>query len=238
MCGRFTLHTPRDCIRAALAVERDSAVPEQAFNRYNIAPSQTVAAVRASPVDGVRELVALHWGLIPSWAKEAQSGYQMINARAETVAEKPAFRTAFRSRRCLIPADGFFEWQSLPGERAKQPWYMSRSDGQPFAFAGLWECWEPRDGNGQPIESCTIIVTSANELVSSIHDRMPVILDPGDYQLWLDPANRDSQVLSGLLRPYPAQSMAARPVSRRVNSPSNDSSDCIEPIAPTPEGDG
>lgn len=175
------LHTPRDRIIERFRIARDLATLDALFARYNIAPSQSVAAIRVLSGEEGRELVSLRWGLIPHWAKEAKSEYSTINARAETVAEKPTFRAAFRRRRCLIPADGFFEWSPTPDGTGKQPWYVTRKDGGLFAFAGLLERWEPADGmEGQAVDSCTIIVTEANDLLRRIHDRMPVILDPAD----------------------------------------------------------
>jgi len=199
-------------------------VPELA-PRFNIAPTQAVAAVRAR-ADGRRELVALTWGLIPSWSKDRVIGGRMINARAETVAEKPAFRAALRARRCLVLADGFYEWQQL-GTR-KQPHHIRMRDGRPFAFAGLWERWTPPDGD--PVESCTIITTVPNEVVAPIHDRMPVILAPADLDRWLDPSSRDPAAVAALLRPYPAGDMTAYPVSLRVNSPGADDPSCVVPL--------
>lgn len=229
MCGRYTLHVPRARIIERFRIARDLTSQENLFERYNIAPAQKVAAVRIA-LDGVRELVALRWGLVPHWAKEARSEYSMINARAETVAEKPAFRSAFRHRRCLIPADGFYEWQVRPGSKLKQPWYIRLKDGELFAFAGLWERWEPRAGaEGEPVESCTILVTDANELVRPIHDRMPVILDPADYETWLNPT-RDPEALRALLKPYPAPAMIAWKIGTRVNNPRNDDPACLEAV--------
>lgn len=226
MCGRYSLHTPRAKIIEKFHIGRD-LVPESLLGRYNIAPSQPVAAVRVA-ADGIRELVALRWGLIPHWAKEAKLEYSTINARAETAAEKPAFRSAFRYRRCLIPVDGFYEWQLRPQAKLKQPWYICRQDGEVFAFAGLWERWQSQE---ESIESCTILVTDANELLCSIHDRMPVILDPLDYELWLDPSQHDPKLLKSLLKPYPASLMTAWKVSLRVNNPQNDDPACLEPAA-------
>lgn len=227
MCGRYTLKTPRDQILERFHIARD-LLPQDLLGRYNIAPSQLVAAVRIGS-GGVRELVPLRWGLVPPWAKEEKTGYSMINARAESVATKPAFRDAFRRRRCLIPADGFYEWQLRPGSKLKQPWYFQLKDGEPFAFAGLWERWEPRSGRaGEPVESCTILVTDANELVHPIHDRMPVILDPVGCETWLDPGY-DSSALQALLKPYPAHAMTAWKVGTRVNNPRNDDLACLEP---------
>ena len=160
----------------------------------------------------------LHWGLVPSWADDPKIGNRMINARAETAADKPSFRTAMRRRRCLIVADGFYEWQTI-GKR-RQPMYIHMRDGRPFAFAGLWESWEGADHSA--LESCTILTTSANDLVRPIHDRMPVIIAPADYARWLDPAVQQAEPILPLLRPYPAEEMEAYAVSTRVNSPARD----------------
>ena len=179
MCGRFLLHTPVDTLQRAFGfAERPNLRP-----RYNIAPTQTVPIVRQKDGGG-RELALVRWGLIPSWAKEAGIGGRLINARAETVAEKPAFRGAFRKRRALVPADGFYEWRKREGDRPKQPLLVRRRDGQPFAFAGLWEHWRGPEGE---VETCTILTTEANAALAPIHDRMPVILDPACYDRWLDP---------------------------------------------------
>ncbi|MBI4916358.1 MAG: SOS response-associated peptidase [Acidobacteria bacterium] len=221
MCGRFTMATPGQVIAEVFGLDE---VPELA-PRFNIAPTQAVAAVRAR-ADGGRELVALTWGLIPSWSKDRAIGSRMINARAETVGEKPAFRAALRARRCLVLADGFYEWQKL-GTR-KQPHHIRMRDGRPFAFAGLWERWTPPDGD--PVESCTIITTVPNEVVAPIHDRMPVILAPADLDRWLDPGTRDPATVAALLRPYPGRDMTAYPVSLRVNSPGADDPSCVVPL--------
>jgi putative SOS response-associated peptidase YedK len=199
--------------------------PELPF-RYNIAPTQEVAAVRMEPDSGQRELGLLHWGLIPSWAKDKKIASKLINARAETVAEKPSFRSAFTKRRCLILADGFYEWQKLEGGK-KQPHYIHRQDDMPFAFAGLWESW---NGEGEAVESCTIITTSANEVMQPLHDRMPVILSGKDYDLWLDPAFKDKAALQELLKPCPVDWLEAYPVSTRVNSPKHDEAACLERV--------
>ncbi|QXP89618.1 SOS response-associated peptidase [Methylococcus capsulatus] len=230
MCGRYTLTTAADQYKAQVKYERARAFLEKLFARYNIAPTQDVAAVRTG-TDGVRELVALRWGLIPGWSKAPKTEYSTINARAETVAEKPAFRSAFRRRRCLILADGYYEWQARPGSKLKRPWYIRRADGEPFAFAGLWERWEPHPGEeGEPVESCSIIVTDANALTRPIHDRMPVILDPAAYEVWLDPECRDKTGLLALLRPFPAEEMTAWRVSTHVNSPKHDDPACVAPL--------
>ncbi|MBZ5588710.1 MAG: SOS response-associated peptidase [Acidobacteriia bacterium] len=217
MCGRFTQAAPGEVIAELFDLPE---VPKLA-PRHNIAPTQAVAAVR-TVAGGGRELAWLHWGLIPSWAKERAIGSRLINARAETVAEKPAFRAALRSRRCLVLADGFFEWQRL-GTR-KQPYFISFRDRRPFAFAGLWELWQGEGGD--PIESCTIITTTANDVVAPVHDRMPVILDPDDHKVWIDAAVLDPGSVVRLLRPHPAGGMQAYPVSPRVNSPGNDDESC------------
>lgn len=195
--------------------------------RYNIAPTQTVAAVRKQEGGGPRQLALLHWGLIPSWAKDAKLAASTINARGESVAEKPAFRTAFARRRCLVLADGYLEWQTVG--KKKLPLWFRRQDEQPFAFAGLWERWRGPAGTPEdapPLESCTIVTTTANPGSAHIHDRMPVILEPVDYDFWLDPAS-DKERLLALLQPYPEESLRVDPVSQRVNSVRNDDPACL-----------
>lgn len=234
MCGRFTLRTPIAVLIEHFQLdvhgERQLALFEP---RYNIAPTQEIAAIRANPPDGRRTVSLLRWGLLPSWSKGPANGPPMINARAETLAEKPAFRTAFRTRRCLIPADGFYEWQQPPaGSRAKkQPFYIHRPDDRPFAFAGLWETWTSNPAStGDPplaIESCTIVTTSANATLRPLHDRMPVILAPVDYALWLDPASQDAAALQHLLAPCGDDELVAEPVSTHVNRVANDDPRCI-----------
>jgi len=221
MCGRYTLTASLEEIATQFAVED----PPLFKSRYNIAPSQNVAVVRLKPVISQRELVTLRWGLIPSWAKDPKIAYSTINAKAETVAEKPAFRSAFRKRRCLIPASGFYEWQQEG--KQKQPMYIRLRDRRPFAFAGLWEHWEPKEG--APIESCTIVTTDANEFMLPIHNRMPVILDSQDYDQWLDPTAQIDH-LRTLLKPYAADEMEAYAVSKMVNNPRNDILQCVDPI--------
>jgi putative SOS response-associated peptidase YedK len=219
MCGRYTLHTAFETLQKHFQVSNQLKL----IPRFNIAPSQSVAAVRMGTTDW--ELAMLTWGLVPFWAKDKKIGYRTINARAETVASKPAFRAAFRQRRCLIPADGFYEWKSQPG--GKQPFYIRLKNKDVFAFAGLWEQWKSE--TGETLESCTIIVTDANELVRSIHDRMPVILNPNDYETWLNPSENSADHLSTLLKPYPPDQMVAYSVGRGVNNPRHDSPTCIEP---------
>ena len=223
MCGRFNLITNGDALVDFFQLEQGLELTP----RYNIAPSQTVPVVRN---EGSGRHLALHrWGLVPAWAKDPKTGYRMINARAETVAEKPAFRTAFRRRRCLIPATGFYEWKAVQG--GKQPYHIRISEGRLFAFAGLWERWTNPEGG--ILESCTIIVTSANEAVSPIHDRMPVIPDPADYVLWLDPDVDDPVELLPLLRPCPAHWLESYPVTKAMGNPGYDGPECIEPIETT-----
>lgn len=212
MCGRFTLATPAEQIAALFGLEE---VPELA-PRYNIAPGQPIAVVRLSG-SGRRELIWARWGLVPAWARDPALGARMINARCETVAEKPAFRAALKQRRCLVPADGFYEWRR-DGPR-KQPLYFSLVDGSPFAFAGLWERWQ---GTGGPLETCTILTTAAGEAVSSVHDRQPVIVAPADYGPWLDPATSGSAALRMALQAELAPLLRSYPVSSLVNDPSND----------------
>ena len=180
-------------------------------------------------MDGVRRASRLRWGLIPHWAKDGKMGYATINARAETVAFKPAYREAFRRRRCLIPADGFYEWQVQPDGKTRQPFFISRADGSPLALAGLWERWCPPQGD--PVESCTIIVTTANTLIAPIHERMPVLLEPDAFATWLDPCNDDTRSLTRLLCPCPAERLQAVRVSQRVNNPRHDDAGLIQAVA-------
>ncbi len=223
MCGRFALFSPQEILAAMFGVEGDRFPAAS----YNIAPSRDVAAVRMAPEGRARrELALLRWGLVPSWAKDPAMGNRMINARVETAPGKPAFRSAFRRRRCLVPADGFYEWRKAGGR--KQPYYVRMADGRPFAFAGLWEHWE---GPGGDVSSCTLLTTDANDLLAPIHDRMPVIVAPGDYGRWLDPEAHDAAALLPLLRPYPPAGMVVFPVRTLVNSPATDDPRCIEPAA-------
>lgn len=231
MCGSFTLRTR---LNQALQQFGLDEVPDLRL-RYNIAPTQNVAAVRKSPDDPKRQLVMLRWGQIPSWAKDLKIGSTLINARGESVAEKPSFRTAFKRRRCLVLADGYYEWKKPAGttskKAVKQPYYIHMEDDRPFAFAGLWEWWEGTAETPGPIESCTIITTDANDLTRPIHDRMRVILKQDDYELWLDPELQAKEPLLPLLVPYASDEMRTDPISTHVNSPRNDDSACIEPLA-------
>jgi len=222
MCGRFTLTVDPGQLQDTFPWLN---VPGDIPPRFNIAPSQPVAVVAN---DGQNHLDFFVWGLIPSWAKDPQIGNRLINARAETLAEKPAFRAAFRRRRCLVLADGFYEWRQDPGQKSKTPLFIQLKSRQPFAFAGLWEIWHAADGS--EIRSCTIITTRPNEMIETIHNRMPVILSPEAYPLWLSPEEKVSAELTPLLVPYPADLMAAYPVSRLVNSPHNDTPELILPV--------
>jgi putative SOS response-associated peptidase YedK len=222
MCGRFALYT--DPIALAKQFQAENLLDLQPS--YNVAPSQTIPIIRNE--QGHRLFALAKWGLIPSWAKDIKIGYNTINARAETVSEKPAFRSAFQRRRCLIPADGYFEWQEITGSKTKQPWYISLKNQEPMALAGLWEHWQGSDGS--EIESCAIIVTSGNDLMQPIHDRMPVILPPGTWETWLDTANTNKQGLQTLLTQYPADDMTAWAVSTAVNSPRHNDLKCVQPV--------
>jgi putative SOS response-associated peptidase YedK len=221
MCGRYTLKTPVEKLAEEFGFDASSV---ELPPNYNVAPTQEVAAVLAE--NGHRRLELLRWGLIPSWADDPGIGSRMINARSETAPEKPSFRRAFRERRCLIPADGFYEWKRVNG--GKQPYYIHMKEERPFAFAGLWESW--KDEGGPEIRSCAILTTKPNALAREIHDRMPVILPAGSYAAWLDP-EAEKEELVALLVPYPEDEMETYPVSRFVNSPQNNDPRCVEPAA-------
>ncbi|GJL65914.1 MAG: DUF159 family protein [Nitrospirales bacterium] len=193
--------------------------------RYNIAPSQLVACIRTNPESLERECVELKWGLVPSWAKDPSIGNKLINARAETVDEKPSFRKAFKHQRCLVLADGFYEWKREG--KTKQPYYIRLKDGRLFAFAGLWERWEKQD---PALDTCTLITTGPNALMEPIHNRMPVILSKQSYASWLNPGLNNTVYLSGLLGPYQAEEMDAYPISTLVNNPRYESPQCIDPL--------
>jgi putative SOS response-associated peptidase YedK len=221
MCGRFALIVDA----SVLADVFDVDPPRELRPRFNIAPTQTIPIVRAGK-DPARECSMVRWGLVPSWAKDEKIGARMINARGETVAEKPSFRSAVKSRRCLIPADGFYEW--VRTDSGKQPHFIHFADGRPFAFAGLWERWHK--GEGGPLDTCTIITTTPNELIAELHDRMPVILSPARFEEWLEPAPMSPERLQEVLAPHPSEEMEAYPVSTYVNKPINDGPDCIAPL--------
>jgi putative SOS response-associated peptidase YedK len=223
MCGRYTLRTSGERLARHFRLQR---APELPF-RYNIAPTQPVPAIRQT-AEG-RQLAMLRWGLVPYWSKDLRGGARMINARAESVATKPAFQAAFKQRRCLVPADGFYEWKK-PSPKQREPYLIYLKDGEPFAFAGLWESWKGPEG---VVETCSIITTDANELVRPLHDRMPVILATRDYDKWLDAAIEDAAQLEPLLKPYPASEMALRAVNPIVNNARNEDPRCVEPAEAT-----
>jgi putative SOS response-associated peptidase YedK len=222
MCGRFTLAAdPRDLMETLPGFE----LPDELPPRYNVAPSQSVAVVANN---GRHEIEFFRWGLIPFWAKDPKIGDRMINARAETLASKRSFTSAYSQRRCLVLADGFYEWRKEPGRKIKTPLYIRLKSGEPFAFAGLWSSWRAPDQ--QTVLSCTIIITTTpNDLLQQIHNRMPVILAREAYKLWLDPGKQPPDQLDPWLQPYPASEMTAYPVSTLVNNPRHDSPDCIVP---------
>lgn len=224
MCGRFAFYSPHEAMIDVFELPPDTPAVEP---RWNLAPTQFVATVRAAP-GGTRELALLHWGLVPSWAKERSVGQRLINARADTLAEKPSFRSAFRRRRCLVLADGYYEWRAGTGGGAKQPYFIRPEHGGPIGMAGLWERW--RDpASGEPLESCVIVTTDASEALRRIHERMPVVIPRERFAAWLDPANEDVAALQPLLDPAHAAPLVATPVSRRVNSPKNEGPELVEP---------
>lgn len=220
MCGRFSLAKPKK-IKA-----KDLKVKQPEFDllkpRYNIAPTQSVAAILNEEERHVRPLI---WGLIPVWAKDEAIGNKMINARAETLTEKPSFKSLLPKHRCLILADGFYEWAE--SSRGKQPYFIHMKNDEPFTFAGLWSYW--KNPKGEEIRTCTIITCAPNKLMEKIHNRMPVILEAEERDIWLNPKNQDSSILAGLLKPYPEKAMEAYTVSKIVNSPANDTEECIKP---------
>lgn len=219
MCGRFELHSNPAVIALAFGLAHEPALRA----RYNIAPMQMVPIVRVN-ASGERELVQMRWGLVPRWAKDPSIGGRLINARADTAAERPAFRNAFSRHRCLLPADGFYEWRHDPD--GKQPMHVARRDGHPFGMAGLYERWLSPDG--EVLDTCAILTTDANRHLRAVHDRMPVIIPPEDYERWLDPANPDA---ASLCRPLSEDALDARPVSTRVNAVRNDDPGLIEVVA-------
>jgi putative SOS response-associated peptidase YedK len=224
MCGRYRLSRRTQIIEEYF----DAADWQDDWSpRYNIAPTQPVPVVRQHPKEPIRQISTMRWGLIPHWSKDASSAASAINARSETAATKPAFRDPLKFRRCLIPADGFYEWKRTG--TAKQPFYFEVNDGELFAFAGLWDGW--KNAEGQWIKTCSILTTTPNVVTSAIHDRMPVILDCESYDLWLDPGMTNVQVVSELLKPFGAGLMRCYPVSNRVNHVANDDEECSRPVA-------
>jgi putative SOS response-associated peptidase YedK len=223
MCGRFRLSGRKQLIEEYFATTSgdDDWVP-----RCNVAPSQPVPTIRQNPKEPVREMSSMRWGLIPSWAKDSSVAASMINARSETAATKPAFRDALKSRRCLIPADGFYEW-SRAG-KIKQPYCFEVNEGESFAFAGLWDRW--KDASGNWVRTYSILTTTPNAVTSAVHDRKPVILDPDGYDVWLDPGMKDVGAMSDLLKPFDARLMRCYPVSSRVNNATNDDEECCAPV--------
>lgn len=224
MCGRFTLTLSIDELIEEF--ELPDHITEERNPRYNIAPTQSILAIRVDAENQQRNMHPLHWGLIPSWSKDPSIGSRMINARAETLSEKPSFRSAFRSRRCLIPTDGFYEWKKTGSK--KQPFYIRMKDESVFAFAGLWEHFNGPDGT--IIDSCTIITTEPNALMADLHHRMPVILSRDQYDDWLNPANNNTTELQPLLQSYVAEKMQAYPVSPWVNRATNDDIQCVKQL--------
>ena len=227
MCGRYALFAAPEELARIFRLPLDEV--ERVFvprPRFNVAPAETVLAVRSQAAEGGAEAVGLKWGLIPHWAKRDDFGARTINARAETVARKPAFRDSFRLRRCLIPASAFYEWHKSPSGR--QPYLFRLEESRPFAFAGLWDRWVG-PGN-EVVESCVIVTTRPNSLTRQVHDRMPVIVDPQDYNSWLDPALRDPHHLDRMLGPYPARRMTGYPVSTAVNRPGNDAHELVRQV--------
>ena len=221
MCGRFTLTVNPADLQDTF---NDFNFPEKFAPRFNIAPSQPVLAI---PNDEKYTADFFVWGLIPMWAKDPEIGNRLINARGETLAEKPSFRGSYRHKRCLILSDGFYEWKSFGSRKTKTPYYIHMQDRKPFAIAGLWDHWESPDGSS--IKSCTIITTTPNELTESIHDRMPVILHPRDYAKWLNPAPQTPENLQPLIKPFPAEAMTAYSVSTLVNKVANDTPELVVP---------
>jgi putative SOS response-associated peptidase YedK len=219
MCGRYRLSRRKQLVEEYF----DSTPWEEDWNpRFNIAPTQPIPVIRQHPKEAVRQLSVMKWGLIPHWAKDGSIAMSTINAKSETAATKPAFRDPLKFRRCLIPADGFYEWKKTG--TAKQPFCFEVNDGELFAFAGLWDGW--KDASGNWIKTCSILTTTPNTLTATVHDRMPVILDPESYDLWLDPVMQNVAAISELLKPYDASQMQLYPVSSRVNHVTNDDEEC------------
>ena len=221
MCGRFVLTANPDVIQTAFDL---TTIPASMSARYNIAPTQPVAVITN---EQPHPLTFYQWGLIPSWSKDVSIGSKMINARSESAAEKPSFRSAFKRRRCIIPADGFYEWRQSGSE--KTPMFIHFEGQKVFGIAGLWEVWHSPDGS--EVRTCTILTTDANDFMQSIHNRMPVILHKEDYPLWLSPDEEPAPILQELMKPYSGDDLTAYPVSKMVNKPGNDMPDLIQPVA-------
>jgi putative SOS response-associated peptidase YedK len=223
MCGRYKLSRRKQIIEEHFdtADWRDDWSP-----RYNVAPTQLIPVIRQNPKEPVRELSLMRWGLIPYWAKDPSGAARMINARSETADTKPAYRNPLKLRRCLIPADGFYEWAKTAN--GKQPYCFEVNNGELFAFAGLWDGW--KDSTGNWIRTCSILTTTPNAVTSAVHDRMPVILDPDSYDLWLDPGMQNAAAVSEMLKPYDARMMRCYPISPRINPVANDDAECSRPV--------
>ena len=229
MCGRFTSTTPAADLATWFDV--DAVVGEELEPDHNVTPSRLVNVVRME--DRERVLDTARWGLVPSWADDPSIGARLINARSETADQKPSFRTSFRRRRCLIPVDGFFEWSAVPGRRRTQPWYFSERQGHPLALAGLWDSWRPPDApDAPPLRTCTILTVDPNATVAPVHDRMPVIVGPSEWETWLDPSNEDLDLLRRVLAPAPDDLLSAWPVSHAVNDVHRHDETLIRPADP------
>ena len=233
MCGRFNLRTPVAELASFFDIVFDPPLQATLAPRFNIAPSQPVLVVRTESDQVSASLV--NWGLVPGWTRDPAVGNRMINARCETVSEKPSFRAAFSRRRCLVPATGFYEWQKTGG-RGKQPWHIHRPDDSPLAFAGIWEHWEADDGSA--LETCAIITTAANSRMEPIHHRMPVIVEPADFSAWLDPEHDDRDRLESLMVPCPDGALVTDRIDTWVNRPANEGPGCLQPAADRSPGDG
>jgi len=226
MCGRYTLAKDLAEIKKRFDV---SEAPENLKPRYNIAPNQQVPIILLDVEKKIRKMGYVRWGLIPSWADDPSIGNRMINARAETITTKASFKSLFKKRRCIVPADSFYEWKEI-NTKEKIPMRLLLMNEEPFGFAGLWTTWRPKTGD--PIVSCTIITTEPNELMAEIHNRMPVILEKKNEEMWIDPAVEEEKLLQSFLKPFPSKKMKCYPVSRFVNAPSNDTPKCVEPMPP------
>jgi putative SOS response-associated peptidase YedK len=229
MCGRFTSTTSASDLATWFDV--GTVLVEELQPDHNVTPTRDIYIVREEAEE--RLLDTARWGLVPSWAEDPRIGARLINARSETAAQKPSFRSAFRRRRCLIPVDGFYEWSPMPGQRRKQPWYFSAQDGGPLAFAGLWESWRsPDTPDAAPLSTCTILTGPPNAVVAPIHDRMPVILGRSSWDAWLDPANEVVDALSDMLGPAPDDLLSVWPVSLAVNDVHRHDDALVEPVEP------